>query len=398
MRRRPPRYRQVGDVCTVSDHTCTIGPAGRQVKSRSVTFRLHVVSLPHTETTREYEWCAYTARVRRFCTMMTNLGYHVTLYAGEANEADVAEHVACICRDQQARYFGEGIPEFDASAPGWQWFNRNAAAGIRRRAQPGDFLCLSAGSAHEAIWQPVAPANVVPIEPFVGYGGVMQQTHRAFESYAWMHTVYGATMGAHGADGRYFDTVIPNSYDPDDFPLGTGQGDYLLYVGRLTERKGLDVVAEVARRVDIPLVVAGGGDLSLIPPGADYRGVVGPQERAELMGNARALICPTRYVGPFEGVHVEAQLCGTPVITTDWGVFTETVDLHGLVGWRCRTLAEFCTAVEAARIPAHHREVIRRMALMRWSTEVAALQYDAWFKQLATLQAAGWYEGAPPVR
>lgn len=47
----------------------------------------HFVSLPHTQTTLEYEACAYTSKVRKFCNMMKSLGHTVYLYASVENEA-----------------------------------------------------------------------------------------------------------------------------------------------------------------------------------------------------------------------------------------------------------------------------------------------------------------------
>jgi ethanolamine utilization microcompartment shell protein EutL len=55
--------------------------------------RLHLVSLPHTQTTAAYSWCAYTQKVSHFADMMTERGHEVTLYAGEHNEGDCAELV-----------------------------------------------------------------------------------------------------------------------------------------------------------------------------------------------------------------------------------------------------------------------------------------------------------------
>jgi len=49
---------------------------------------LHVVSLPHTQTTQKYLACAYTQKIVKFCNMMKFLGNTVYLYASEDNEAN----------------------------------------------------------------------------------------------------------------------------------------------------------------------------------------------------------------------------------------------------------------------------------------------------------------------
>jgi glycosyltransferase involved in cell wall biosynthesis len=350
---------------------------------------LHVIGLPHTSTTRAYEWCAYTAKTRRFATMMTGLGYEVVLYGGPENEAECAEHVPCISRSRQARLFGRSIPPFDHTHPGFAWFAERAIAAIGRRAHVDDLLCPIGGVAQAPIVATFPEMTVA--EWGVGYGGILAHSFRCFESYAWMHTVYGSFSGgdAHRLDGRFYDTVIPNSYEPDDFPEGKGEGGYLLYMGRLTERKGLAVVRDVVERTGVPLIVAGSGDRSLLPPEANYVGVVGPAERAVLMGAATALICPTQYIEPFGGVAVEAQLCGTPAIAVPWGAFPETIE-DGRTGFLCHTLAEFATAV--ARAPSLDRAHIRARARRLYSTRRAARLYDRWFRSLAGLRDGhDWY-------
>ena len=89
-----------------------------------------------------------------------------------------------------------------------------------------------------------------------------------------------------------------------------------------------------------------------------------------------------------DGVHAEAALCGTPVITTDWGVFPETV-IQGFNGFRTRTLGEAVWASE--NISLLDPRKIRDYAVQRFSMDNVKFQYQAYFEQLDTLNKSGWY-------
>lgn len=168
--------------------------------------RLHVVSLPHTETTRAYEWCAYSSKVRKFADMMSGLGHEVVLYAGARNEGDCVECVDCTGGNLPPN--GE-IPPFDSGSPLFAEFNARAIDAMRERLAPRDFICLIGGLAQAPMAEAFPTYQVV--EFGIGYGGIIPATHHVFESYAWMHTVTGAlTWGdSHAANGRFFDGGPP---------------------------------------------------------------------------------------------------------------------------------------------------------------------------------------------
>lgn len=346
--------------------------------------RFHVVALPHTQTTDVYSPCAYTAKVKKFCSMMKANGHEVYLYASEDNEADVTELVTCITKAQQAEY-GHNGPEdylkidFNPQLPLWQTFNGNVIKEMGTRVQPQDFICLITGTPAQSIAE-AFPANM-SVEFGIGYSGTFAK-YRVFESYAWQHYVYGMQ----NSDAFAFDTVIPNYFDTKDFPFEPVKDDYYLFIGRLTPKKGFQIAQEVCERLGKRLVVAGPGEFSGY---GEYVGVVGPEKRAELMGKALAVFVPTQYIGPFEGVSVEANLCGTPVITTDWGSFVENVT-GGFNGYRCRTLQDFMSAAENVK-------TLDYLAIYDWahgkfSSDVVSKQYEQYFNRLNTLWGDGWYQ------
>lgn len=352
--------------------------------------RLHVVSLPHTQTTQEYSWCAFTAHVIKFCKMMIANGNEVFLYSGEFNEAPCTEHIPLVSEEWRDGAFGKlPQPQFHQQDRRWLEFGQRASAAMRERMQPGDYHCNIGGYAQKPI------ADAVPelacVEWGVGYAGTFAK-YRAFVSYAWMHAVYGWQQTAAGADGHLWDAVIPLCFDVDEFPVGKGDGDYLLFIGRLIERKGIRIVNDIAKRTGKKLVVAGfGPNHAMIDTPHEYVGVVGPEERAKLMGGAVATLVPTQYVEAFGGVAVESMLTGTPVITTDWGAFPEIVP-NGVAGYRQRTLAGFCAATELAA--ELDRDKVREWAL-QYGLEPVGMQYQDWFHRLETLRGDGWYADAP---
>lgn len=327
--------------------------------------RFHVVGLPHTEPQDpSYSWCAYTGKVRRFAEMMESRGHSVETYAG----SEYSDHV------------GEDIDGHWSPQDPW-WFDMNSRvhAALKEKAEPGDFLALIMGLDQKVLAD--SHPELTPVEFGIGYQGVFAP-YRVFESYAWMHTIYGSQNPGPAAmcsPGQAYDTVIPNGYWPKEFPAGDGVGDYLLYMGRLTPMKGLAIVKMLAERSGLPVHVAGGGDASLIPRGATYHGVVGPDERAELLGGARAVLVPTQYVEPFGGIHAEALMSGTPVITSDWGAFTETVS-NGVDGFRCRTEKDYLTAVES--VAGLDRRLIRRRAHARFGCKKIAERYESYFEDI----------------
>lgn len=369
----------------------------------SPLFRFHVVALPHTQTHRRHCPCAYTMKVLHFCQMMKSLGHTVYHYGAEGSEVDCDEHVTIISAEEQERYFGRWNPDafynldWSGKTDYWYLFNGRAAAAINARKQHKDFLCIIAGSLNYPVWQQ-AGGGTICVEYGIGYDGTCCR-YRVFESYAHMHKIRGAEAG-YGADGQFYDAVIPNYFDPADYPFCPEPKDYYLYMGRLIRRKGVRIAVDVCNALEANLIVAGQGaaehsagrikaeDGEVYEGRLEYVGCVTGQRKADLLGGAKAIFVPTIYIEPFGGVAVEAQMCGSPAITTDWGAFTETVE-HGRTGFRCRTFDHFVYAAREA--PALDRRYIHDHAVANWSLDRVRWMYQEYFQMLADLWDKGWY-------
>jgi glycosyltransferase involved in cell wall biosynthesis len=365
-------------------------------------FRFHVIALPHTQTHKRHNACAYTMKVFNFCKMMRDRGHTVFHYGAEGSNPPCSEHIDIITTQEQRLLFGahDFKKQFynivwDTRKPYWQLCNARAVVEILRRKKRKDFVCIIGGTCQKPITDAL-PRDVMSVEYGIGYRGVYS-SYRVFESYAHMQMIWGSEKA--DRDGSFYDVVIPNYYDPAEFPYHARKENYYLYLGRLIRRKGLEIAVQATKQIGARLKIAGQGVVRHEPgkittadgvyegKHIEYVGYADVKRRAQLLGRARGVFVPTVYVEPFGGVNVEAQLCGTPVITTDWGAFPETVE-HGKTGYRCRTLEQFVWA--AKNVHQLDTRYIHDRAVRLYSLERVAGMYEEYFAMLYDLWDAGW--------
>jgi len=226
-------------------------------------------------------------------------------------------------------------------------FNERAGAQIRQRANDNDIIVCFYGVDNQLACE--MNPNCKVVEPSIGYraNGVFAP-YRVFTSYAQMHMFYGERGML--MNPSWFDTVIGNPFTVEEFEYNDKKEDYFLYFGRVVEEKGIHLAIQATEKLGKKLIVAGPGSLKnlgydKIPDHVEVFGIANAEQRKQLMKNAKCLLGLTYYVEPFGNMIIEANLSGTPVITTDWGAFPEIV-LEGDTGYRVRDFKSLLKAME----------------------------------------------------
>jgi glycosyltransferase involved in cell wall biosynthesis len=358
--------------------------------------RFHVLALPHTVTRKDYSACAFTQKVLKWCKMMTERGHTVYHYGHKDSEVVCTEHIAVTFNEDLKIAYGDhdwrkNFFKHNTSDHAHQIFNQRAIIEVGVRKQKNDFILCFWGYAHKPIFQ--AHPELIPVEPGIGCTNEPCCPQNIFESYSVMNQVYGQ----YKRSPHWYDAVIPNYFDPEDFEFNDKPEDYYLFVGRIIGSKGIGIAVDVTKRLGAKLLVAGQGDFeSVVGPLPDHVKLIGyvePKERCDLMKNAKALFAPTHFNEPFGGVMVEALFCGTPVITTDWGGFAEN-NLHGVTGYRCRTMEQFVWA--AKNIDNISRKACHEWAMKNFSLQRIALMYEEYFSTLLKIHTGnGFYDENP---
>lgn len=383
---------------TKSDKHAPKSPQILAPKSAS-PMRFHLLVPPYSATSEDYLLCAYTQKVLKWMRMMEPYGYEVHHYGhpGSTCPDYVNHHDVIFDSDWEACGFSNRGDWrevfFDAqNAQCMEIYNERAKRALSQNVRPKDFVLHFWSGTRDAAR---GLEDVQIVEPGIGYTSTFA-TFKVFESLALLNEAHGRKGGDRDPWG--FDTVIPNYFDSKDFDLlDNPTDDYLLYLGRITRRKGLDIVCKLAAETDLPVLVAGQGELGRaitvdVPDNVVCVGYADLEARKKLMANAKAVLAPTLYNEPFGGVAVEAMLSGAPVIASANGAFPETV-LQGVGGYTCRTFSDYIKALRSVEAGEIKREVVRAHAERYLLPNVAPLyqEYFTWLLDVAQDPKYRWW-------
>ena len=187
--------------------------------------------------------------------------------------------------------------------------------------------------------------------------------------------------------GARVEGMVLHGLDTDSFVFRAEPEDYLLFLGRFTEGKGVLQAIEVAKRVGMRLILAAAEDdyyREKIAPHVDgervvYFGEADFAAKVKLYGGARALLYPVQAAEPFGLVLAEAMACGTPAAALDKGAVREVVE-DGVTGIVYQELDAMVSGL--GRALALDRRTVRERAVARFGVGRMVGEYEAIYRRL----------------
>ncbi|MCU1448282.1 MAG: glycosyl transferase [Acidimicrobiales bacterium] len=183
--------------------------------------------------------------------------------------------------------------------------------------------------------------------------------------------------------------VVPNGIAVEQFPFRAVPGPGLAFLGRMEPDKGPDLAIAAARAAGRPLVLAGpivdhGFFAERVLPGlgpdVHYAGVLGHDDKVELLGRSSCVLVPSRYEEAFGLVAVEAMACGTPAVGLANGALGDVID-DDVTGFTTTDAGELADLV--LRADKLDRAAVRARAEERFSIDRTAARYLELYAEIA---------------
>jgi glycosyltransferase involved in cell wall biosynthesis len=153
-----------------------------------------------------------------------------------------------------------------------------------------------------------------------------------------------------------------------DTGIGTGEGNFALFVGRLNDEKGIPILLGGwdGRRAGLTLKVVGTGGLeadvraaAASDPSIEYLGVQPLPRVFDLMGKAKALLFPSQWYEAMPRTIIESFAKGTPVIASDLGAMHSLIQ-HKVTGLHFPVSDKAAMIAQLEWLVANH-ELYRQM-------------------------------------
>lgn len=211
-----------------------------------------------------------------------------------------------------------------------------------RLACPNGVVCRDGHACLECVgrrfaWPGIAHACYRGSRKATAVVALMQLTHRALGTWQDDVDLYispsASTRRILCSAGLPADRVIvkPHFVDPDP-GIGNGDGGYFIYLGRLSEEKGLRTLLKAWASMRNPPLLKIAGDGPLAPlvreagPQVQWLGRLPMTQAYDVVGGASALIFPSDCYETFGRAIAEAFAKGTPVIASRLGTSIEMIE------------------------------------------------------------------------
>lgn len=190
--------------------------------------------------------------------------------------------------------------------------------------------------------------------------------------------------------------VVVNGIDIERYRAPEREREFLLWLGRICPEKGVHIALQMARSLDLPMIVAGPvhpfrahedyfreSVVPLLDEKRRYAGAVDLEQKIDLLSRARCVLIPSLAPETSSLVAMEAAVSGTPAVVFRSGALPEVVE-HEVTGFVADSADEMADYVK--RVGEIRPETCRERALTRFDAGRMQREYLTLYERvIATL-------------
>lgn len=193
----------------------------------------------------------------------------------------------------------------------------------------------------------------------------------------------------HAPDLNYIETIY-HGINLADFEFNDKPEDYFVYVGRISDQKGVHLAIQIALKLNLNLKIAGVVDKAdqdyfereikiHLDSKIEYLGVIDESVKKNLMSHARGFLHLNKYPEGFGLTLIESMALGTPVIGMNNGSVPEVVE-NGKTGFVVNSLDEVENAV--GKINSIERKKCRERVENNFTLDLMLDKYEEVYKKI----------------